>query len=74
MPQPNPHFFHRQSDGSVRIRIRFTPEEADVIEEAAGSTPLLTYIHQTINTSARIDANDRRKKRQKELDSNRKIV
>ena len=46
-------FFERQRDGSVRLRIRFTPEEANLIEEAAGETPLLLYIHRVLNDRAR---------------------
>jgi hypothetical protein len=49
----SPHFFEREADGSVRLRIRFTPEEASLIEEAAGSTPLMLYIHRVLNDRAR---------------------
>lgn len=49
----NPHFFKREADGSVRLRIRFTPEEAALIEEAAGETPLLLYIHRVLGDRAR---------------------
>ena len=53
-PRPlSPHFFRRENDGSVRLRIRFTPEEAALIEEAAGDTPLLLYIHRVLNERAR---------------------
>jgi hypothetical protein len=57
MPRPrstlSPHFFRRESDGSVRLRIRFTAEEAALIEEAAGTTPLLLYIHRVLGDRAR---------------------
>lgn len=49
----SPHFFRREADGSVRLRIRFTPEEASLIEEAAGETPLMLYIHRVLNDRAR---------------------
>jgi hypothetical protein len=49
----SPHFFRREADGSVRVRIRFTAEEAAIIEEGAGDTPLLLYIHRVLNDRAR---------------------
>jgi serine acetyltransferase len=49
----SPHFFKREADGSVRLRIRFTPEEAAAIEEAAGETPLLLYIHRVLAERAK---------------------
>lgn len=49
----SPHFFKREADGSVRLRVRFTPEEASLIEEAAGETPLLLYIHRVLGDRAR---------------------
>lgn len=63
--QHNPHFFARQIDGSVKIRLTFTPEEASLIEEAAGKTPLIPWIHQTLHGAARSQAEDRRKTRKK---------
>lgn len=53
VPRLSPHFFKRETDGSVRLRIRFTPDEAALIEEAAGDTPLLLYIHRVLNERAR---------------------
>jgi hypothetical protein len=47
------HFFARESDGSVRLRIRFDGDEASLMEEAAGSTPLLAWIHKTLGEAAR---------------------
>lgn len=67
-PRLSPHFFRRENDGSVRLRIRFTPEEAALIEEAAGDTPLLLYIHRVLNERARFhiqradDSHDERRK------------
>jgi hypothetical protein len=52
-PAHSPHFFVREPDGSVRLRIRFTAEEASVIEEAAGATPLMLYIHRVLAQQAR---------------------
>lgn len=53
VPRLSPHFFKREPDGSVRLRIRFTAEEAALIEEAAGETPLLLYIHRVLGERAR---------------------
>lgn len=52
-PQFNPHFFKREADGTVRLRIRFSEEEASLIEEAAGKTPLLIYIHKVLRERAK---------------------
>lgn len=49
----SPHFFRREKDRSVRLRLRLSEEEADLIEEAAGDTPLLLYIHRVLNDRAR---------------------
>lgn len=51
--QLNPHFFRRERDRSVRLRLRLSEEEADLIEEAAGDTPLMLYIHRVLNDRAR---------------------
>jgi hypothetical protein len=48
----SPHFFLREGDGSVRLRIRFGPEEATRMEVAAGSTPVMTWIHETLAEKA----------------------
>lgn len=56
MPAKNrlsPHFFKREGDGSVRLRMRLSAEEAALIEEAAGETPLMVYIHHVLNERAR---------------------
>ncbi len=53
-PRPkSPHFFEREHDGSVRLRFRLTADEASLIEEAAGSTPLMLYIHRVLGDRAR---------------------
>lgn len=52
-PQQSPHFFHRESDGSVRLRIRFDGDEASLFEEAAGDTPIMVWIHRTLGEAAR---------------------
>lgn len=49
----SPHFFRRERDRSVRLRLRLSEEEADLIEEAAGDTPLMLYIHRVLNDRAR---------------------
>ena len=49
------HFFERESDGSARLRIRFSAEEASEIERAAGATPLIPYIHQALNRQTTAD-------------------
>lgn len=62
----NPHFFKREEDGSVRLRLRFTAEEASLIEEAAGKTPLLVYIHRVLNESAKRHIRASQKSKKKE--------
>lgn len=42
------HFFQRENDRTVRLRIRFSDEEATLIEEAAGSTRLVDWITSTV--------------------------
>ena len=61
----NPHFFKREPDGSVRLRMRFTAEEASLIEEAAGDTPLLLYIHRVLADRARYHIREAQKERAK---------
>ena len=50
---PNRHSFKRDGDGSVRLRIRFTKEEADNIEAAANGEPLLDWLHSLIHSLTR---------------------
>lgn len=54
--RPSTHFFARESDGSVRLRIRFDAERASLIEKAAGDTPLLEWIDRVIYEGAVRDA------------------
>lgn len=61
----SPHFFNRESDGSVRLRIRFSEEEADAIEEAAGNTPLMAWIHRSLARSAEREVTKHRRSRPK---------
>jgi hypothetical protein len=74
-PEPirplSPHFFKREADGSVRLRIRFTPEEAALIEEAAGDTPLLLYIHRVLGERARYHIAKAEDERQRNFGHNR---
>lgn len=48
----NKRFLNRQADGTARVRLKFVPKEASLIEEAAGTVPVLTWLHQTINNAA----------------------
>ena len=52
----DPYRFTREQDGSVRLRIRFTSDEADGIERAA-SGPILEWVHGTLHEAVR-NAND----------------
>lgn len=54
--RPSPHFFQRDSDGSARLRLRFDPELASLIEEAAGAEKLLDWMMGTLRREARRDA------------------
>ena len=63
MSKQSPHFFAREDDGSVRLRIRFLPDEASMIEEAAGATPLMTWIHQTLSKNAKDEVARQRESR-----------
>jgi len=51
--KPSALFFTRESDGSVRIRFRFSSELASLIEEAAGTTPLMLWCYRTLEAAAR---------------------
>ena len=63
----SPHFFRRDRNGTVRVRLRFSAEEASLIEEAAGDTPLITYIHRVLMDRAKIHAEKAREERQQRL-------
>lgn len=58
------HFLAREGDGSVRLRMRFSPEEAALFEEAAGDTPIVAYLHRTLVAAARRQAHAARAKRE----------
>lgn len=62
-PEKSPHFFDREPDGSVRLRLRFTEEEANLIEEAAGRSPLIPYILRAVKEAAKRDAERARRSR-----------
>lgn len=64
----SPHFFKRDDNGTVRVRLRFGPEEASLIEEAAGETPLITYMHNVLMSRAKIHAEKARAERRKRLE------
>lgn len=49
----SPHFFRRDSHGNVQVRLKFRPEEASLFEEAAGDTPVMTWLYQALNRVAR---------------------
>lgn len=55
-PRRSTHFFTREADGSVRLRIRFDAARASLIEKAAGNTPLLEWIDRAIQQAAERDA------------------
>lgn len=67
MPNPakrnSPNFFRRQADGTVRVRLKWSDDEATLIEEAAGTTPLLAWLHKTINEAAERDVREARAQR-----------
>ena len=51
--KPSASFFLREADGSVRLRFRFSAELASLIEEAAGTTPLMLWCYRTLEAAAR---------------------
>ncbi len=61
----NPSFFNRESDGTVRVRIRFENEEASLFEEAAGDTPVMVWLHRTLAAAARRQVKEQRRSRPK---------
>lgn len=60
----SPHFFKREPDGSVRLRLKFDNEEASIFEEAAGTTPVMVWIRRTLETTAKRQVKESRRKRQ----------
>lgn len=61
----SPSFFMREPDGSVRLRVRFSNEEASLFEEAAGETPVMIWLHRTLGEAARRQVREQRKRRPK---------
>lgn len=59
----NPHFFAREPDGSVRLRVRFESDEAAMFEEAAGDTPVMAWMHRTLASAARREVTEARRQR-----------
>lgn len=58
----SPHFFNREPDGTVRLRIRFENEEASMFEEAAGDTPVMLWIHRTLENAAKRQVREQRRR------------
>jgi hypothetical protein len=70
IPEPkrlNPNFFRRENDGTVRVRLRFTAEEAAVIEKGAGEVPVIDYLYRIINRTAARDADQAQRRLNAEL-------
>lgn len=61
--QPSKHFLEREDDGSVRLRMRFSGEEASLYEEAAGDTPIMLWLHRTLNAAAEREVRQARRER-----------
>ena len=61
----SPSFFKRDHDGSVRVRLRFDDDTASLIEDAAGRTPLMVWVNNTLTAAA---------KQQVELDKKKQPV
>lgn len=62
-PKRSPHFFDREPDGSVRLRMRFDSDEAMLIERAAGDVPLMIWLHRAIHQAALREARGRERER-----------
>ena len=56
-------FFKREGDGTVRLRIRFYPEDAALFEEAAGNTAVIDWIYVTLRNAARQQVQEARERR-----------
>ena len=61
--RPSLHFFTREPDGGVRVRLRFTGELASLIEEAAGQKPLMPWIYEALEKQAKADVRTARRNR-----------
>lgn len=57
------HFFQRERDGSVRVRMKWSNDEATMIEEAAGDTPVLEWLYEKINAAAAAEVKKARRQR-----------
>ena len=62
--QHNPHFFRREDDGSVRLRLKFDNETASLFEEAAGKTPVMVWLRRTLETTAKRQVKEQQRLRQ----------
>ncbi len=51
-PRLSPHFFKRDGHGNVQVRLKFRGDEASLFEEAAGKTPVMVWLYQTLNQAA----------------------
>ena len=61
--RPSPNFFTRDGDGSVRLRLRFNADAAALIEEAAGDTPIIPWVYETLREAARQQSQQARRRR-----------
>lgn len=62
-PKFSEHFFRREPNGMVKLRFNLKPEEASLIEEAAGDRPIMLYVHKALVAQARADVRAARKGR-----------
>lgn len=58
--KPSSSFFVRGPDGTVRLRLRLSEERASLIEEAAGTTPLMQWIFSALDAQAHEEVKRRR--------------
>ncbi len=56
----NKRFLKREADGTVRLRMRFQPEEAASFEEAAGDRPVIEWMYEALRRQATADIEARR--------------
>jgi hypothetical protein len=45
----------RDRDGGARVRLRFTREEADALQRAAGDVPVVEWMRQMLQAAADLD-------------------
>lgn len=60
-PEFSKHWFHREPDGKVKLRVNLSPDLASLIEEGAGKTPLMLYVHGALRKQATHDVREARK-------------